>query len=216
MPETTVILVRHGETVWNRDGRIQGQSDVELNELGLKQAELVAERLREVPLKAVYSSDLRRALHTAQKIAEKHHLDVIPLAGLREMHYGRWQGLTAEEVKKQFPEEFARYREDGLHTCIQGGESAMLMRDRVLATWYEILSRHPGEMVAVVSHTGPLKMILAEVLGLDPSRRRHLGLDNASLSLVRYSEAGSLLKLLNDTFHLRSLRPADAPPGSEI
>lgn len=215
MPETTVILVRHGESVWNREGRVQGESDVELNERGLEQASLVAERLADIPLKAVYSSDLGRAVRTAETIAQRHNLAVTRLKELREMNYGHWQGLTSEEIRTQHAEEFAQFRQDGLHTRIQDGETALEMRQRVLASFADILARHPGETVAVVSHTGPLKIILAEAVEMDPAKRWHLALDNASVSVVRYTEKGGLLVLLNDTLHLRPLKKEDQAPGSD-
>ncbi|MDI3280540.1 MAG: alpha-ribazole phosphatase [Bacillota bacterium] len=216
--KTTLVLVRHGETAWNKAGRIQGQRDVPLSEEGLRQAALLGQRLSGAPLAAVYSSDLARARRTAEEIAARRALAVEVVPALREMSYGRWEGLTLREVEERFPEELARYRQDGLHTVLTGGESALQMRERVLAAVEEILRRRAGQVVAVVSHTGPIKMILAQALGLDPAQRWRLAVDNASLSVVEYGPRGPVVRLCNDVGHLRDLlAPQDrpAPRGAE-
>lgn len=148
---TTLLLVRHGETDWNRDGRVQGHSDVPLNETGQAQAEALAEELRDEPVGAIYSSDLCRALDTAEAVAVRVGRAVEALPGLREKHFGTWEGLTREEILARFPDAVAGRWGDG--------ETREQMDVRVLATLEAIAARHDDETVVVVTHGGPLRTV---------------------------------------------------------
>ncbi len=156
---TTLLLVRHGETDWNRDGRVQGHSDVPLNETGRDQARSLAVALATERVDAVYSSDLRRALDTAAEVANGFGLDVRARHELREKHFGTWEGLTREEIVTRFP--------GGLSGPWGDGESRDAMTARVFAALREIAASHDGETVVVVSHGGPLRAV-----------QRHLGTVN--------------------------------------
>jgi broad specificity phosphatase PhoE len=151
---TTLLLVRHGETDWNRELRIQGSSDTELNERGREQARELASELRDVDLDAVYSSDLRRARETAELATAGRGLDVRLDPGLRERSFGSWEGLTRSEVAERFP--------DLEH---HDGETDEEVRDRVLAAVHRIVAGHPGEEVLVVSHGGALNALWHHALG---------------------------------------------------
>jgi broad specificity phosphatase PhoE len=150
---TTLLLARHGETDWNRELRIQGSSDIALNELGREQAAALAEELADVELDAVYSSDLARARATAEAVAATHGLDVRLDPRLRERSFGSWEGLTREDIA-EFPE---GSRHDG--------ESDAEVRARVLEAIEEISRMHPGEQVLVVSHGGALNTLWHHALG---------------------------------------------------
>jgi 2,3-bisphosphoglycerate-dependent phosphoglycerate mutase len=151
---TTLLLARHGETDWNREFRIQGSSDVELNELGRKQARELAEDLADVELDAIYASDLSRARATAEAVAETKDLPVQVDARLRERAFGSWEGLTRADIEERFaPED----RPDG--------ETDEQVRARVLAAIEEIAAAHPGEQVLVVSHGGALNALWHHALG---------------------------------------------------
>ena len=150
---TTLLLARHGETDWNRELRIQGSSDIELNELGRKQARALAEELAGVELDAIYSSDLSRARDTAEEVAAAKGLPIRLDARLRERHFGSWEGLTREDVTERYPGE----RHDG--------ESDEDVRARVLAAIDAITTAHPGEQVLVVSHGGALNSLWHHALG---------------------------------------------------
>ena len=145
---TTILLARHGETDWNREGRWQGWADPPLNPTGRVQAAALAEQLAETPLDAVYSSDLRRALETAELLAEPHQLNVVTDPDLREIDIGAWSGLTRVEIAERFP--------DGSRP---GGETREQHSVRVLAAVERIARAHPGERVLVVAHGGCLRAL---------------------------------------------------------
>jgi broad specificity phosphatase PhoE len=156
---TTILLVRHGETDWNMERRVQGHSDTPLNDNGRAQALALAESLDEVQLDAVYASDLARAAATAQVVADRKGLDVWLLPELRERHFGTWEGLTDTEIHERFPEV--------VKTGWWGdGETKEEMRERVLAGLHRIAEEHPDGRVLVVTHGGPVRALLIEC-GLD-------------------------------------------------
>jgi len=155
---TTLLLARHGETDWNRELRIQGSSDIGLNELGRRQAQYLAQELTDVELDAVYSSDLSRAQATAAAVAATHDLEVNLDPRLRERSFGSWEGLTREDISA-FP---AGSRHDG--------ETDDEVRVRVLAAVEEIAANHPGEQVLVVSHGGALNTLWHHALGVRVER----------------------------------------------
>jgi len=151
---TTLLLARHGETDWNRELRIQGSSDIELNELGLKQAHALAQELEHVELDAIYASDLSRARATAEAVAASHGLEVRLDPRLRERAFGSWEGLTREDV--------ATLPDGASHD----GESDEEVRERVLAAVQSIAAAHRGEQVLVVSHGGALNTLWHHALGV--------------------------------------------------
>jgi broad specificity phosphatase PhoE len=149
---TTILLVRHGETDWNVQRRVQGHSDTPLNETGREQARALADELAEEQIDAVYSSDLVRAHETARIVAESHGLGVTAIPDLRERHFGTWEGLSDNEVLERFPE---------AETGTWGdGESRHEMAQRVFDALERIADTHPAGRVVVVSHGGPLRAVL--------------------------------------------------------
>ena len=151
---TTLLLARHGETDWNRELRIQGSSDVELNDLGRRQAQALAKELTDVDLDAIYASDLSRASATAAAVAATHGLDVRFDPRLRERSFGSWEGLTREDLDAMPP---------GSH---HDGETDEEVRARMLAAVDEIAAAHPGEQVLIVSHGGALNTLWHHALGV--------------------------------------------------
>ena len=152
---TTLILARHGETDWNRDGRFQGHADPPLNDRGREQAGSLADALADERIDAIYSSDLLRAHETALVVAERRGLDVVVDPDLRERDVGEWSGLTLPEIEERFPEEIRRFREEGLSV----GESHEALSLRVVAAAQRIAAAHPGGHVLVVTHGGSLRML---------------------------------------------------------
>ena len=169
---TTVHLARHGESDWNAAGRWQGHADRPLTELGRRQAVELAERLASARLDAVYSSDLRRARETAEPVAERHGLEVMTLASLREVDVGGWSGLSRPQVEQRFPEAFARWRSGGQGW--EDGETYEDMTVRVVDAVVELAAAHPGGEILVVAHGGPIRALHAVALGLDISEHRRL------------------------------------------
>lgn len=207
MKTTEIILIRHGETVANARHIIQGQTDTLLNETGEQQAERIAGRLRDTEFTAIYASDLKRAMRTAEVIARPHGNAVIPCPGLREWHLGAWQGKTIEEVAELYPDEYRNFSQDSPETLITGGESRREVQQRVSETLITLAQRHPGGRLLLVSHGGAIGMILRHILHAEqlafPRRPRT---ENASFSKVLYYEDGSWqLACWNDVSHLRGL-----------
>jgi uncharacterized phosphatase len=152
--ETTILLVRHGETDWNAEHRVQGHTDRPLNERGRAQAHALAQQLAGEPLDAVYASDLSRAYETARIVADTHSLPVEALPELRERDFGTWEGLTDEEILERFPD------------TRTGGpwgdaETRDELETRILAAMGRVVARHPGGRVLVVTHGGPLRVMRA-------------------------------------------------------
>ncbi|MCL4528358.1 MAG: histidine phosphatase family protein [Chloroflexi bacterium] len=162
---TDLILIRHGETDWNLEGRWQGQADVALNERGRAQAVLIAQELKDVSISAIYSSDLIRAFETAQELSKATGLPVNIDRRLREIHQGEWQGMLVADIRSRYADHFERRRLDPLNIAPPGGETVAQVRSRVLAAVHEIVSQHPSETVAIVSHGFALAVILAEYQG---------------------------------------------------
>ena len=197
-----LMLVRHGESEWNAQGRYQGQTDVPLSALGRRQAERVAERLAGEKIDTVYASDLSGAWETAQTIAEKSGLNVLSEPRLRELKFGVLEGLTFDEAQAQYPGMIAAWLEDYTQTP-EGGEPIEAFHARIVSLLEELKQKHDGQVVLLVAHGGPLSEILRVVLGLSRERRWYLEMENTSLSEALIAEDFVSLKRLNDTCHLR-------------
>ncbi len=202
MTTTTILLIRHGETDWNAEGRWQGQIDMPLNEVGRQQARLLARRLQAWPISAIYHSDLKRAAETAAIIAE--HLDLEPVADQmwRERHGGAFEGLTQVEIEERHPQSWARLQQGIID--LPGGETPDVLRSRVQAAFDTLLERHAGETVAVVSHGGTLRAVIGYVLNLPPAEDTRVRLGgNTGLSIVTVRQGQPpILERLNDIAHL--------------
>ncbi|KAG9454901.1 hypothetical protein H6P81_007805 [Aristolochia fimbriata] len=199
-----IVVVRHGETTWNCSGRIQGQMESDLNEVGWKQAGAIAERLAtERKPAAIYSSHLKRAKNTAEMIANKCHIhQVIEVPELKERHVGSLQGLYWTEIQEKEPEAYHAFfsPEDDLEIP-GGGESFNQLCERSLAALYEIASRHKGERVIVVTHGGVLRAIYL-ALTREPKAGKVL---NASLNVLHLSDQKWAFKSWSDVTHLNEV-----------
>jgi len=200
-----LILVRHGATEWNTQNRYQGQSDVPLSDLGKQQADLLAERLVDQKIDAIYASDLKRAQMTAKTIAKKHNLKINPEPRLRELKFGILEGLTFDEAEAQYPEMIRAWLDDFNNTPV-GAETIETFNARIVSLLESLKQEHNNEVVLLVGHGGSLSEILRVVLGLSREKRWYLEMENASLAEVSIAETYISLKRLNDTCHLRSLR----------
>jgi 2,3-bisphosphoglycerate-dependent phosphoglycerate mutase len=181
---TTLLLARHGETDWNRARRWQGHADRPLTARGRAQAAELAERLADIALDAVYSSDLRRARETAEAVAQAQGVDLVQLAELREVSVGSWEGLTREEAEARFPNGFRRWLAGG--TGWDDGETYAEMSKRVLVAVDRIASEAKGSRVLIVSHGGPIRAIHGAALGMEVEAYRRIRPvePNARLSAV--------------------------------
>lgn len=162
---TRLILIRHGETDWNIEGRWQGQADVALNQTGWSQAEDMARTLETVGVSAIYSSDLLRARQTAQVLADATGVPLKIDHRLREIHQGEWQGLLISEIQARYAQAYQERQRDPLGIAPPGGETAAQVRQRVVSATQAILRQHPDETVAVVSHGFALAVLIAHLRG---------------------------------------------------
>ncbi len=160
---TRILLIRHGRTDFNDEGRFQGQLDPPLNAQGWEQARQTAAQLRHLGIQAIYSSDLQRARATAQALAEELGLPLNLDPRLREVHLGEWQGLLVEEVREREAHLFAQRRQNPASVAPPGGENAQQVQQRMLAALREIAARHPQGTVAVISHGFAIATVLAHV-----------------------------------------------------
>jgi len=199
---TQLWLARHGETTWNRTGRLQGHSDVALSAEGERQAHSLAERLADLGLEfaALYTSDLQRANRTAQIVGDRIGLDPLPLPELREVHVGEFAGLTPPEIRQQIAERFGSRSEVG-HRW-PGGESTEELEERVWGAMTDIAHDHPGKRVLVVSHGGSIRAALKRAMGLPRDYRLRVVLDNTSLTVLLRRQEHWYLGCLNEVRHL--------------
>lgn len=198
-----LLLIRHGETDWNQQMRFQGQTDVVLNARGIEQAEAVAYRLRNEPLQAIYSSDLQRAMQTAQIVAKYHDLSPVADPDLRELSYGIWEGMRREEIlASEWAELFERYRKDSLRHRPPGAEYPEQIIERSRRMLARILRQHSDGTVCIVGHGGSLRALICVALSAPVETFRHIRLDNASLSVIECGADWIWVSLINDTCHL--------------
>ena len=170
---TTILLARHGETDWNREGRFQGHADPPLNRTGRAQAVDLSVALMAEQLAAVYSSPLRRALETAEVLAASHGLEPVPVDDLREVDVGSWSGLTRPEVEERFPAQFARWLDYG--EGWDDGETYEEMGRRAVDALLQLAATHDGERVLAVTHGGPIRAAFAFADGTTHAEARRLG-----------------------------------------
>jgi len=210
---TRIIAVRHGETSWNIDGRIQGHRDIALNGTGRWQARQLAMALASEPPAAVYSSDLRRAIETAAEIAHRTHLSAVADPRLRERCFGRYEGRTFAQVEQESPEHALRWRRRDPEYAPPGGESLNSLRDRIAGTIDDLAARHAGELVILVAHGGVMDVLYRLATRQHLQAARTWQLPNAAINRLLWSP-GSGLTLVGwaDTGHL-DIAARDELPG---
>jgi probable phosphoglycerate mutase len=203
MDATRIIAIRHGETAWNVDTRIQGQLDVPLNDTGRWQAQRLARALaaRE-PIDVVYSSDLLRAWETARAVSETTGAPVVTDEGLRERGFGVFQGKTFAEIEASLPEEALRWRKRDPFWAPEGGESLTAMRRRVVETLHTLASRHTGEQIVLVAHGGVMDLLYRAATGQELQAPRTWQLGNTAINRLLWTPAGLSLVGWSDTSHL--------------
>ncbi|KQV94514.1 MULTISPECIES: histidine phosphatase family protein [unclassified Roseateles] len=206
---TRLILIRHGETAWNRATRIQGHTDIPLSPLGLAQAQRLAEAMADEPLAAIYSSDLSRARQTAEAVAGVQGLAIHFDAALRERAFGRFEGLSWEEIDRGYPEDAARWRRREPDFAVGGGESLTVFSARCVAAARRAAAAHPGQSIALVAHGGVLDCLYraATRSALDAPRSWQLG--NATINRLLATAEGFTLIGWNDDRHLAGLSADD-------
>jgi 2,3-bisphosphoglycerate-dependent phosphoglycerate mutase len=204
---TRVLLVRHGQSQGNAEGRFGGHSATPLSELGVRQAEATARALAAEDVTAIYSSDLLRAVQTAEPLAHATGLDVRGTSAFRERSVGRMEGLTFEEAAEAFPEEYAALLRRDFEHVLTGGESYRQLLDRASAELDRAIEEHRGGCVAVFSHTGTICILVLHLMGaLDSPTLKPVWISSSNCGVARFSvEHGGLTRVrcVNDTRHLR-------------
>ena len=204
MEATRILAIRHGETAWNVDTRIQGHLDIPLNDTGLQQARWLAQALAERDeVHAVYASDLSRAHVTAQTIAQAMGLTVTTHPGLRERAFGDFQGRTFAEIEAEQPEHAQHWRKRTPEWTPPGaGESLIDLRERVLATVQALAAGHPGEQIVLVAHGGVMDVLYRAATRLDLQAPRTWLLPNTAVNRLLWTPQGLSLVGWADTTHL--------------
>ena len=201
---TEIILVRHGETDWNVSEVFRGRIDVELNETGLKQAELLAEYLNRGKVEAVYSSPLRRASKTAEIIATKSGIEVKITPGLIDFDFGEWQGLSHQEVKNKYKELYIQWLSHPEQVRMPGGEDLGEVRARTLSVIDDVIRVYQG-VVILVSHRVVNKVLICAMLGLDNSHFWNIKQDTCGITSFAYEQGQFLLTGHNNTSFLETV-----------
>lgn len=203
---TRLYLARHGETEWNKNGRAQGRTDTELSTAGIRQAKLLARRLIKEDIKVIYSSSLRRAMKTAEIIAEQKQCEIIGSDKYQEMCFGPWEGMTISDIKGKYSEHYRIYREDPVNFKLPGAETFIDLTERTYSAIMDIVQLYKGVNILLVSHGIAIKAAIVRLMGLDIMDFNSLRIDNASVSILEFSEdiyEKPVLVCLNDTSHLR-------------
>ena len=198
-----IYLIRHGETEWNSQGRIQGHTDIALSQIGLNQASSTAERLKNVKFDAAYSSDLSRTRDTAKIILGNANIPLESTATLREYHKGVFEGLTVEEYSKQYPDQYQASLVNDLDFSPTNGESARQVSVRMAQFSEVIKTKHNSDTVLIVGHGGALRSLVTNLLSLPPEFIFKLVTDNCSVTVIHTYPDNTVLHLYNDSSHIK-------------
>ncbi|MEZ4673866.1 MAG: histidine phosphatase family protein [Caldilineaceae bacterium] len=207
MLTTEFILVRHGETIWNAEARMQGQQDSPLTARGKAQAQAVARRLADVPFDHIYASDLQRVVDTAEPLAVCTNRQIIIEPQLRERHYGVFEGLTYADMERKHGELYQRYQTERYDAdfIIPEAETIRQLVERGVAIFQSLAERHQSERIVVFSHGGTLSAVLRSVLGVPLGGKHGFRLENGSISMIAYSDHDWRVVTLGEVNHLQGI-----------
>ena len=197
-----IFLIRHGETEWNRQNRLQGNSDTHLSPEGLNQAKILAENVPFKHIDAIYSSDLSRAVATAEILAKKFNLDVKTMPALRETDYGDWEGRFINELFAESPKAFGKFFTDPERCHPPHGETFLESQARVMIAIREIIANHDNQNVIVVSHGAVIRLILGAALDMPIHKMWAIAQFNMALNILRVDDGEFTVELMNSTTHL--------------
>ncbi len=204
MKTTTIYLIRHGQTDWNKKKIFRGRKDIPLNDRGQQEAEALARHLSDVKFDAVYASPLSRAFETASIVARPHGILVEQENGMIDINYGIWEGLSDTQVKKRFPELYALWHTRPQRVRFPEGESLLMVKRRALASINRLTSEQAGGTVAIVSHRVVTKVVMCAVLGLGNDSFWKITQDNCAYNIIHITGESATVSVLNDTCHMRA------------
>jgi broad specificity phosphatase PhoE len=204
---TRLLLIRHGATPLTAEDRFSGDIGVDLSQEGRDQVSALARRLEHLTIGAVYASPLTRAVDTATILGRPHGLKPFIEDGLREISHGHWEGMSRSDVEAKFPDEYEAWNADPFTFAPRGAESGLSVMARSVPVIREIVTRHQGEQVVVVSHKATLRLLLSSLLGIDPrGYRDRLDQSPACLNVLDFRDVlQARLMLFNDTSHYASM-----------
>ncbi len=194
---TKLYLIRHGEVANVNEGVYNGHFDVDLSDRGIRQMKEIAEKLSKESIKAIYSSDLKRTVIGSKIIGERLSLRTKSFKDLRELNYGRWEGLRFEEIKKRYPEEVEARNADYVNYRLKDGENIIELRDRVIPKIDRILRSHRGEDIVLIAHGGVNRVILCWALNIDISNIVRIKQDFAALNIINFYDNAAIVELMN-------------------
>jgi broad specificity phosphatase PhoE len=209
---TKLYLIRHGQTEWNKKLTFRGRIDIPLNEQGHREAEAIAEALKDKNIDAIYASPLRRSMETAQPTAEFFHLEAVPVQGLIDINYGDWEGLTFSEVRERYKDHYEQWENRPDLVRFPNGETLDEVRERSFAAFKDIIAENPGKSILMVPHRVVNKVLLCALLGLGNSHFWEIKQDTGCVNLIEYSDDRFVLSLMNDTCHLKGIAHETAQP----
>ncbi|MBU2562994.1 MAG: alpha-ribazole phosphatase [Actinobacteria bacterium] len=199
-----LFLIRHGQTLWNREGRYQGDMDIGLTSLGIRQAKLAAKYLSKVNFSNVYSSPLKRAVDTANIINEGRNLKIIVRENLKEMHFGKWEGMKFHQINKKFSNDYQKWLSDPYNNCPTGGESFKKLEGRTTVEIDDIVNENEdGSSVAVITHGGVILSLLVHWLQIPLSRWKSIIQRQGAINIVVIDKDFPYISTINYTGHLK-------------
>jgi len=202
MMPTLILLIRHGETAWNRARIFRGTHDVPLNDIGRDQARLLAAALRARRIDAGYTSPLTRARETAEIVLADHGVRAAVEEGLKDFNYGRWTGIEESQVARRWPQQYAQWTAEPAKARIPDGETLQTVSDRAFTTMETLVSRHRDQTIALFAHRVVNKLLVLAALGLAPDRFPFIRQDNACINQLERHDAGYVIHTVNATGHV--------------
>lgn len=200
----TIYLVRHGQTEWNIKGKTQGHGNSKLTEKGKSQAMELADSMIKYPIDYIYSSDLGRAVETAEIISDKFNLDVIETPALREMGFGKWEGLLIKEIQEDYKDIYHTWRNQPHLAQIPGGETLEIIKERTDKFLTELNEKHDGKHIVLVTHSVTARVILLSVLNSGMENIYRINQGNTALNIIEFRDYGPVVIKMNDTSHIKS------------
>ena len=206
-----IYLIRHGETANANEVCFNGHYDIDLSSEGKKQSRLIANAFKELPISAVYSSDLKRAQIGAKYIADKHNLKYAPYKELRELAFGNWEGLSISEVHRNYPNKLNERLKNIELFHVEGGESFFQLRDRVIPKFEEIVSKHPSDSIVILCHGGVIRIILAHILKIPIKNLFYISQPYSSINIIQfYEESNPVVELMGGSYkNIDILKPTE-------